>query len=136
MSRTPTIVLTALVVIIMVMALAMPARAYFGCGSGFWRNHFEDWDPTGLNPVDLFDAVFGVSTSGFVLLDALEARGGGELDLMRHAVAAYLNAAHPDVDFLYTPPVVIDIVQMAYASGDFESAKKRLEAANDQGCPL
>ena len=51
-------------------------------------------------------------------------------------MAALLNAASPDVDFDFTTAEVIDLVQDAFASGDFETAKNLLAAANEAGCPL
>ena len=56
--------------------------------------------------------------------------------LARHAVAALLNASNPDVDSDFTAAQVIALVQEAVASGDFETAKDLLAAANEQGCPL
>ena len=70
------------------------------------------------------------------LLDALNSGGGGVNALARHAVAALLNASNPDVASEFTPGEVIALVQAAIASGDFETAKNLLAAANEQGCPL
>jgi hypothetical protein len=56
--------------------------------------------------------------------------------LARHAVAALLNAANPDVDYLYSQAQVISMVQSAYASGDFEDVKDLFEDQNEAGCPL
>ena len=56
--------------------------------------------------------------------------------LARHAVAALLNASNPDVASDFTTAQVIALVQDAVASGDFETAKNLLAAANEQGCPL
>lgn len=140
MSRTRTILLASIVGVVMVMALAMPAwapLADFGCTPGFWKNHLEDWPPTGYSPSDDFSDVFGVSSNiGPTLIEALEEKGGGEKALARHAVAALLNVGHPDVAFPLTEDEVIGIVQAGYYTGDFESAKNLLEAANDEGCPL
>ena len=62
--------------------------------------------------------------------------GGGEKALGRHAVAALLNAASPDVDYAYTEAEVIAAVQNAYATGDFNRVKNDLEYQNELGCPL
>ena len=64
------------------------------------------------------------------------AQGGGVNALARHAVAALLNASNPDVDSDFTTAEVIALVQDAVVSGDFETAKNLLAAANEQGCPL
>ena len=84
-----------------------------------------------------YNTVFGVTAfENKTLGDALATGGGGEKALMRHATAALLNAASPDVDYDLTESEVIQIVQNAYATGDFESAKNTLEKQNELGCPL
>ncbi len=86
--------------------------------------------------------MFGVnvtlSTGGddATLLEALQSGGGGINALARHAVAALLNASSSDVDSDLTTAEVIDIVQDAVASGDFETAKNLLAASNESVCPL
>ena len=138
MSQTRMIVLKGIVSVAMVIGLAIPAWASvddLGCTPGFWKQdqHFGHW--VTYTPDDVFDVVFGVGSPEF-LYDALRAKGGGERALMRHAVAAILNAENPTVNFLLTPQEVISIVQLAYGTEDFESAKNLLELANDEGCPL
>lgn len=107
-----------------------------GCTPGYWKQeqHFDSW--VGYAPGDSFDAVFGVDSSFATLLDGAEAKGGGENALARHAVAALLNASNPDVSYEYSEAEIIALVQGAYASGDFESAKDMLEYQNELGCPL
>jgi hypothetical protein len=108
-----------------------------GCTPGYWKqeHHFDSW--VGFSPSDDFETVFGVDASfDKTLLGALQQGGGGEKALGRHAVAALLNAASPDVSFAFTEAQVISLVQNAYATGDFEGAKNLLEAQNQQGCPL
>ena len=104
-----------------------------GFTPGYWRNHYEDW--TGYSPSDVFDAVFGVTSSypSWTLEDAVWAKGGGENALIRHGTAALLNAAHPFVDYEYTEAEVIAMVQDAYASGDFNGVKNDLEYYNELG---
>jgi hypothetical protein len=70
------------------------------------------------------------------LLDAVWLGGGGENALARHAVAALLNAAHPDINYYYSVSQILAGVQAAYASGDFEPFKSALDFANNAGCPL
>jgi len=89
----------------------------------------------------LFDVMFGVDCNGMAcegktLLEVLKTGGGGEKALGRHAVAALLNASNLDVGYLYTVDEVIAIVQGAYNSGDFETAKNQLEVQNELDCPL
>ena len=55
--------------------------------------------------------------------------------LARHAVAALLNAASPDVDFDFTTAEVIDLVQDAFASGDFETAQEPSRRGERGGLP-
>ena len=105
-----------------------------GCSQGYWKNHGNSWGPTGYDTGDWYNDVFGVSYSK-TLLEALESGGGGEYALGRQAVAALLNAAHPGVDYYYTEAGVIDIVQDAYYTGDFEGAKNLLEE-HISPCPL
>jgi hypothetical protein len=51
-------------------------------------------------------------------------------------VAALLNTTSGEVDYAYSTSEVIAIVQNAYATGGFESAKNLLAAANNRTCPL
>lgn len=122
-----------------VRCLPPPAPAQ-GCTPGYWRQdqHFDSWVPTGYAPGDDFEAVFGVDASfdPHTLLDAVWLGGGGENALARHAVAALLNAASPDVNYFYSVADVISGVQAAYASGDFEPFKNALDFANNAGCSL
>ncbi len=111
-----------------------------GCTPGFWRQsqHFVFWAETPYSPTDSYEAVFGVDLTGgldgFTLLDAVWVGGGGANRLLRHSVAALLNAAHPDVNYDFTEAEVIAAVQAAFASGDFDAVSDVLEEANEQGC--
>ncbi len=108
-----------------------------GCTPGYWKqeHHFVDW--VTYSPSDLFNDVFGVDAPGDrTLLEALNKGGGGASALGRHAVAALLNTAAGGVSFFYTEADVIAIVQDAYLTGDFETAKNALAAQNEEGCPL
>ena len=108
-----------------------------GCTPGYWKqpHHFGNWATYGQS--DSYDGTFGVASSfGGSLLDALKRGGGGENALGRHATAALLNAASSGVNAMYSTGQVIAMVQAAYASGDFESTKNMLAAANELGCPL
>ncbi len=110
-----------------------------GCTPGYWKqdHHLDSWDATGFDPDDLYETVFGVDAGeSWTLLGALEAKGGGENALARHATAALLNASNPDVSYEYTADEVIALVQSAYASGDFEGVKDLFEEQNELGCPL
>jgi hypothetical protein len=101
-----------------------------GCTPGYWRNHFEDWPPTGYAPSDDFDVTFGVDyfAKDVTLGEAVKLGGGGYNKIARHGTAALLSAAHPDVNYPYTVAEVIAFVQ----SGDVEA----LVIANELGCMI
>ncbi len=109
-----------------------------GCTPGYWRqqHHFDSW--MNYSPSDDFEVVFGVNASfnPHTLSDAIRLGGGGERAMARHAVAALLNAANPNVSYLYSEADVIAMVQSAYGTGDFEGVKNLFEAQNEMGCPL
>lgn len=111
-----------------------------GCTPGYWKQpqHLDSWVATGYAPTDSFNTVFeDVFAAGNpTLLQAAKKKGGGENALLRHATAALLNAAHPDIMYFFTVPEVIDIVQGAYADEDYEGAKDLLAAANERYCTL
>lgn len=102
-----------------------------GCTPGFWKNHLDAW--TDYAPSDNFLAIFGVGPD-ISLLDAVNLNGGHFNALVRHATAALLNAASPDVDYPYSEAEIISMVQDAYSSGEWEMPKDDLEAANELGC--
>lgn len=107
-----------------------------GCTPGYWKQpqHLDSWCAE-YNPDDDFESVFGVDASFTVtLLEALKQGGGGEKALARHAVAALLNGCY-GLEY-YSPSQVMDMVQDAYSSTDFESAKNIFEWGNELGCPL
>jgi hypothetical protein len=86
-------------------------------------------------------SVFGAldpTINNLTLEQALKLGGGGINALIRHAVAALLNAAHPDVNSTAfpTPAHVIAATQAAVSGGTVEATKNAFEAANEAGCPL
>ncbi len=112
------------------------------CTPGYWKQdqHFGSWPaPYAPLPGDLYETVFGVSLpnkySDYTLLDALNA-GGNSMNeaLLRHSVAALLNAASADdvLHYPYDPDEVIAIVQAAFGSGgDKEAAHQLFAEANE-----
>jgi hypothetical protein len=106
-----------------------------GCTPGYWKQsqHFDSY-PAGITPSTLLSAV-GINSS-VSFLTALSTTGGGLNALLRHGAAAYLNAASTGVDYDLTTAEVVELVNDAIASGDYESAKDVLEGFNEQGCPL
>lgn len=118
-----------------------------GLTPGFWKTHSEfgpaplaGWPATGYSPLDSYNSVFGVSDDvGLTLLDALGRGGGGVNALGRHATAALLNAANPNVDYAYTQAEVISLTQTAYASGNptlIEGTKNLFAVQNELGADL
>ena len=90
-----------------------PPPGFDGCSPGFWRNHFESWPPTGLDPSDDFDTTFGVDyfDPDITLGEAIWLGGGGVKKIARHGTAALLNALHPAVDYPVSAAEVIAAVQ-------------------------
>jgi hypothetical protein len=118
-----------------------------GCTPGFWKNHADvirfpgAWPLTGYEPTDDLEDVFGIDLPSeyddWDLLEALNAGGGGLNALMRHATAALLNAAHPDLDYGIEPTEeIIELVQDAIAAGPdaYEDLKDIFEELNEAVC--
>ncbi len=112
---------------------------YEGLSHGYWKNHLEDWSATGYTPDQTLVSVFaqsaGFGLGDYTLLEALDFAGGSTLPekariLLRNAVAAVLNAAHPNIDYVRTVAEVIADVNAALASGDAATILA-LEAALD-----
>ena len=63
---------------------------------------------------------------------------GGARILLRAAVAALLNAAHPDISYPLTPAEVISQVNAALAGdrSDMLTLATTLDAANNQDCTI
>jgi hypothetical protein len=111
-----------------------------GCSPGFWQNKAVR---AGLYPAPtttgtVLNTVFDFAGTGFetkgtqTFLQALTTGGGGVHALMRHAVAAYLNALSPDVDYPLTPAQVVDMVNDALdGTLDMESVKDLLDEYNN-----
>jgi hypothetical protein len=113
----------------------------FGCTPGYWRQkgHLDSWPNPPFAPDTLFESVFGRDVLGDespTLRQAVKFKGGGLKALMRHTVAALLNAASPDVSFDLTIAEVIAAFQAAFDSGDFGPTKDLFDDLNNQGCPL
>jgi hypothetical protein len=115
-----------------------------GCTPGYWKNHTEDW--VGYLPGQSVGSVFSNAGSlgSTTLLAALKAGGGPTLAdakrlLLHHAVAALLNAAHPDVDYAFTPAQVIAWTNELLTSSDRAAIlrlKDLFDRENNRGCPL
>ncbi len=126
-----------------------------GCSPGHWKNDASkrdavDWDETTFETDDDWDEFFTAVTlrtksgtpSDPTLEEALNAKGGKINALAREAVAALLNASHPDIDYEKNMAEIIALVNGAIAGGDvdIENARAELRALNHLGeetlCPL
>lgn len=104
------------VLVMMTMATAMACE--YGCTPGYWKNHPTEavWGPTGYTPNQMLEEVFvGVNWGAIgidgedTLLQALNYGGGSGVPgaakiLLRAAVAALLNAAHPAIAARHADP--------------------------------
>jgi hypothetical protein len=119
-----------------------------GCTPGFWKNHQSRWSATGFSPSQKLEDVFNVPDAfgldNVTLLAALSLSGGPTVAdaarlLLHHAVAALLNASHPDVDYPRTAASIIADVNAALATGSRSTMlalKNALDRDNNLGCPL
>lgn len=115
-----------------------------GCTPGYWKNHPSVWQD--YTTTDTVGSVFigAGSLADATLLEALNFRGGREVDdakktLLRAAVAALLNAAHDDVNYELTVEQVRSQVSAALATNDRSTIlalKDKLDGYNNAGCPL
>jgi RHS repeat-associated protein len=114
------------------------AGPFEGLSPGYWKQpqHANEWHT--YRPSDNYEAIFGVSNPQKPpkLIDALRANGGGIKALWRQSTAALLNAAHPYINYRYTIPQIISMVQQAYATGDYETPKNLFEVENNLGADL
>jgi hypothetical protein len=123
-----------------------------GCTPGYWKQdqHFDSWVPTGFKTNQQAGSVFSSLAAACpalaikTLLDSLGG-GGGETFcqkvqiLIRAAVAAVLNAAHPGVDYPRTVAEIQSAVKAAIASGDKTTVTNlatALDKDNNLRCPL
>lgn len=145
MKKRSLLMITLLIAVVS-LTVAVPASgsANEGCTPGYWKqkHHFDSWEPTGYSPDDMYCETFGIACphGDVTLLQALKQGGGGAHALGRHAVAALLNAAHPDVNN-YSVVWVTDAVECLYSSTcqpwvTFEAMKDEFESRNELGCPL
>ena len=128
-----------------------PPQQFEGCTPGFWKNSTGSWPPTGYSPSQTVASVFSlpngvISQLGSnTLLQALAYQGGSDLKgaaqiLLRAAVSAVLNAAHPEVnDYPLSAADVIAKVNAALATKDRNTIlalASLLDGYNNLGCPL
>jgi len=97
---------------------------YEGCTQGFWKTHQNEW--IGYQPSQKLYEVFHIpieliELESYTLLEALSLEGGASLldkaeNLIKVAVGALLNAAHPDVDYPLSETQVINDINNALSS--------------------
>jgi protocatechuate 3,4-dioxygenase beta subunit len=117
-----------------------------GCTPGYWKvpQHWDSWIPTGYETTDLLKDVFGANALNGTLLDGLNFQGGSGVTgakqiLLRAAVAALLNASHPDIAYPLTETQVINMVTAALNTGNrgtMLTLANQLDGLNNLGCPL
>ena len=126
--------------------VAPPPVGDEGCSHGYWKTHESAWVSTGYSPTQTVGSVFSGAGSldSSSLREALKFGGGSSITgakqiLLRQAVAALLNAAHPGVAYPRTTDQVIASVDSALASDDRTTILElasALDADNNLGCPL
>jgi len=89
------------------MNVATACEPSEGLTPGYWKNHTDDW--VEYSPEQTLISVFPFLPDDFeqkdkTLLEALSFKGGKDLNaairlLMKQAVAALLNIAHPDITY-------------------------------------
>ena len=147
-------VLTLGVMLALVGPLAQPAGAITigegeGCTPGFWKNHLGAWEE--YSPSDLLSESFTLP-AGYehlgdaTMLQALKWSGGPTLEdamknLLKHAVTAFLNAAHDDLEYPYrrfgNPYNIQATVNAALASlnrAQIVQVKNELDEVNNGDC--
>lgn len=127
-----------------------------GLTPGFWKSNatFKSkqgqykgltgaaWIAAGYSPNQQISSVFSSiagSLGNKTLLEGLQLGGGGKNALIRHAIAAVLNAAHPEVDYPLTVDQIKTAVNNVIASNDLsaiEDLKDELDAFNNFGANL
>lgn len=119
-----------------------------GCTPGFWRQsqHYKYW--TKYSPYDILSGVFDVPNSlrlrrpesgkatNIQLKHAVQLRGGDVNALIRHAVAALLNAASSEINYNLTVNEVISKFNAAVRGGDINATKNEFERFNELGCSI
>lgn len=122
-----------------------------GCQQSHWKqkDHLIWWGPTGYSIFTHLHSVFSsIDNSSYndirnkTLLEALSFSGGSyhgnEKLLLREAVAALLNAAHPGVDYYYTETEVKSLTNTAIGGShsDMHDQEMDFQSHNNGRCPL
>jgi len=85
------------------------------------------------------DVIDDKNKNGLKLVQALKLKEGNLDLLIREAVAAMLNAAHPQIHYPYSVSEIMTMTQIAISSGNYDETMDLLKKANDVGnsplCP-
>jgi hypothetical protein len=127
--------------------IEIPCTGDEGLSPGYWKNHLSSWytydDETEIG--DVFTIPSSLSElDDDTFLAALNYRGGNKVIgaariLLRSAVAALLNAAHPDIDYPLSTSAIISDVNDALASlnrATILDLKDVLDGYNNLGAEL
>jgi len=117
---------------------------YEGLTPGFWKNHLDKW--VEYSPDQTIGETFSIPSelsnlSSKTLLQGLEFGGGPTVEdaakiLLRHAIAALLNAAHPNITYSLSENEILTQVNNALSSLDRDkmlSLKDILDEYNNLG---
>lgn len=124
-----------------------------GCTPGFWKTHTDTakypnaWPPTGYSSSQTVGSVFAVpyaSLANATLAEGLAFQGGDSVEgkseiLLRAAIAAVLNAAHPNINYPLSVAGIVGTVNAALASGDggtITALAGALDSRNNLGCSI
>lgn len=97
--------------------------------------------PSGYEPKHRFNMMFQTNISlppdhDPTLFKALKTDGKNIKQLLREAVAAMLNAAHPKVEYKYSVAEIMGITQSAIAARDYQTATDEFAKYNSLGSPI
>jgi outer membrane biosynthesis protein TonB len=120
-----------------------------GCTTGYWKeqHHLDSWRPTDYSPTQKLEKLFDVPNQfeldNKTLKEALSFKDGSGKQgaaqmLLRAAVAALLNAAHPDVEYPRSVNDVITAVNQAltHSRDKMLTLATALDKDNNLRCPL
>lgn len=124
------VILTLVLGIMLANAGVASACEPEGLSPGYWKNHTDAWVDSAYQPIDpdmpvgqLFVIPSQLGLGNYTLLQALNFGGGPGVVgaakiLLRQAVAAYLNASHPDISYYIGAATVRAQTNAALASMD------------------
>lgn len=119
-----------------------------GLTPGFWKNNAVNWNGSAWAKTgyfmyqtvsSVFGDAFGAKLGKLTLVQALGEGGNTSNEaLLRHSVAAVLNASHPDIDYPMTTTQIINDVKAALASGRkaVDALAQKLDTYNNYGATL